>query len=139
MKLKWWQWGLVGFGGLAVLNAALREAQPQPAASATAPEFAELDPAFREIGRGMWAMTFDAGVDPDTLPAVARERCGSLTICNVYGWVEPEYAARGFPFTEREVSRQVFVYSVNRNTGFEQALWDCQRWARPANNQCVSR
>jgi hypothetical protein len=139
MKLKWWQWGVVGFIGLAVFNAFVRSVAPEEAPSTTVSQFAELDPEFQQIGRGIWAMTFDPAADPSALPRAAHEHCGSLDICSIYGWIDAEYAARGFPFTDRETSQQAFAYSVNRNTGFEQSLWDCRRWPQTTRRQCLAR
>lgn len=146
MKLKWWHWALIGFVGLIVIVALTDPTPPRPRQSGKAaqpqkaaqPEYSELDPTFRSIARDMFAMSFDERVDPNVLPEAARAHCGSKQFCTVMGWVEAEYAPRGFPLTDREASRQVFAYSVNRSSGFEQVLWDCRRWRRATTSECMA-
>lgn len=88
-------------------------------------------------GPGMIAMTFNPNVDPEALPDIAREQCGSHKICKVIGWTNRSFAARAMPMTDREVEAQAFQYTLNRNTGFEQVLWDCGTWARLEKDECL--
>jgi hypothetical protein len=69
----------------------------------------------------------------------ARELCGSASHCSVYAWTDAALAGRGFPFTDRERAGLVFQYDVNRSTGFERSLFDCQAFPQPDANQCLSR
>lgn len=69
----------------------------------------------------------------------ARELCGSASHCSVYAWSDATLAGRGFPFTDRERAGVVFQYDVNRSTGFERSLFDCQAFPQPDTNQCLSQ
>ncbi len=52
--------------------------------------FASPDAQFKVIaGDSFFAMTFNADADPDALPDLARERCGTLFRCTVIGWTDP--------------------------------------------------
>ena len=141
-KLKWWHWVLIVFFGLIVLGS-LVPSPPnklaKPGSPAPSPTFADANAKFEPIsGDAIFAMTFDAGADPQTLPDLARAQCGKHAFCKVMGWTDPKYAARGFPMTDREVAAQAFAYSLNRSTGFEQSLWDCKRWKRKNKDECLS-
>jgi hypothetical protein len=96
---------------------------------------AQVEPApeFREIGpNGQFAMLIPSGLDPGRFDDLARERCGAREFCMVIGWTDPAVAARALPMTDREVTAQAFIYTLNRTTGFEQGLWDCRRFRRAA-------
>lgn len=137
-KLKWWHWALIAVfiaGGVgAIVDPPAPKAPPQQAKQSVRPkaEFKVL------AGDSFFAMTFSAEINPETLPDLARERCGSLVQCTVIGWTDPQFAARGWPMTDREVEQQDFHYSLNRDTGHEQTLWNCRRWRRAAPDQCIS-
>lgn len=141
-KLKWWHWALIAFGGLVVISAIVspppdKKAKPGPSASGST--IADANAKFEPIsGDTIFAMTFDAGADPQSLPELARTKCGKRPFCKVMGWTDPKYAARGFPMTDREVAAQAFAYSLNRSTGFEQTMWDCRRWKRKSAEECLS-
>jgi hypothetical protein len=133
-KIKWWQWAVGGFllfmAVGAITTPAPKEGDPHT--------FARANPKFRLIaGDAIFAMTFDADADPDELPELAREQCGSRGFCKVLGWTDPKYAARGFPLTDREVQQLAFSYSLNRVTNFEQVSWNCERWKRTSLSECV--
>jgi hypothetical protein len=94
---------------------------------------------FRSLaGDGIFAMEFDQKAAPDTLPDIARDHCATRDFCNVLGWTDPKFAARGFPMTDREIAQVKFQYTVNRATGLEQALWDCRVWPQTDESMCLS-
>lgn len=138
-NLKWWQWCLIIFIGIPMVGATVdvitgRETSP----STTETEFEPANAEFNAIsGNDVFSMTFNAKADPETLPDIAREQCGKRDFCKVIGWTDPKFTARGFPMTQREVQAQAFQYSLNRNTGFEQMLWDCNQYTRSDKSQCI--
>jgi hypothetical protein len=94
-------------------------------------------PEFRALpGLNNWAMIIPADVPSDNWRSAAREKCGSAGFCAVYGWDNATDAGQSLPMTEREVSSQIFSYSVNRTTGFEQSLFDCTRVERKNREEC---
>jgi hypothetical protein len=136
-KLKWWQWALIVFFGTGILGS-LVNGPPPPTAQQTK-RFASPDAEFTSIARNsIFAMTFNEHADPDALPDLAREHCGSRSWCQVLGWTDAKFAARGMPMTDREVGQLAFSYSLNRETGYEQALWNCTRWKRPDAAHCLA-
>lgn len=133
-NLKWWQWCLIVFLGIPLIGATidvLRSGSSSHASSAKA-EFKALS------GNAVFAMLVDPEVDPETLPDLAREHCSDREFCNVLGWVDEEFVAKGFPLTDRESAEVKFQYTVNRSTGLEQTLWDCRTWKRSKENNCLS-
>lgn len=100
----------------------------------------EPKPEFRTIpGLGNFAMIIPPALDPATLFELAKDHCGSERICSVYGWTESGNVARAMPMTDAEFAALRFQYSVNRNSGFEKALWDCEMWPRENKDECLSR
>lgn len=95
------------------------------------------EPEFRSLpGLNNWAMIIPADLPSDEWRAAARDQCGSADFCGVYGWANPTDAAQSLPMTDREVAAQIFAYSVNRTTGFEQALFDCTRVEPENRDEC---
>lgn len=121
-------WTLLAImGALAGCGGAAAPAKPD----APEPEFIELSKL------GDWAMIVPAGSDPAQFPGWAKEQCGAEPLCGVIGWTERSAAARAMPMTDAEVASRAFSYRVNRNTGYEQALWDCGRFPQPDKANCL--
>lgn len=94
-------------------------------------------PEFQTIaGADIFAMIIPANATADDLAMAARDQCGQREFCQVHGWVNEADAAKALPMTDREVSALSFQYAHNRNTGFENRLWDCERWPRDAD-ECL--
>lgn len=94
-------------------------------------------PEFRALpGLNNWTMIIPSDIPSDEWRAAAREKCGSADFCGVYGWDNPTDAAQSLPMTDAEVASQIFSYSVNRTTGYEQALFDCTRVERENSDEC---
>jgi hypothetical protein len=110
----------------------------QPAAENTK-SFSSPNAEFALIGGdALFAMTFNGDADPDALPDLARDQCGSRSWCKVLGWADPNFAARGMPMTDREVGQLAFSYLINRPTNYEQVLWNCSRWKKRPASECLS-
>lgn len=109
--------------------------------SNNAPSAAEAPAAtFRPIaGESVFAMIVPANATAEQLPSAAREHCGQREFCQVHGWMSDSDAAKTMPMTDREVATMAFKYAHNRTTGFEQRMWDCERWKRSDGNECLSR
>lgn len=99
------------------------EAQTPPAEATPRPS-AKLETT--ELAGNFMVAVAPAAAVAATYPDLARQACGSRTFCKVGIWTDPGFLPRGFPMTDREVAAQVFQYSLNRNTGFEQTLWNCR-------------
>ena len=96
-------------------------------------------PEFRPLaGQGNFAMVVPPGTDPATFAQLAKAKCGRAAQCAVYAWTDAASAATGFPITDAEAASLAFSYSLNRATGFEQALWDCRRFHRPDRGECLA-
>jgi hypothetical protein len=95
-------------------------------------------PEFRQMpGQSVYAMIVPKGADPATLPALAKGQCGTAPQCNVYGWPEGA-AAAALPMTDQEAAALLFSYSLNRSTGYEQAVWNCRVYPRRDRAECMA-
>jgi hypothetical protein len=96
-------------------------------------------PEFRSMrGLNNYAMIVTNGTDPASLPELAKAKCGQVDQCSVYAWRDAASAATALPMTDRDVAAEVFSYSINRNSGFEQALWNCRVYPPPSKAECLS-
>lgn len=78
---------------------------------------------FRTIGRDTSAMVFAASTSHAAVEAAARKHCAGRQWCKVLGWTDPRAAATAMPMTEREMAAQKFSYTLNRETGMDEAEW----------------
>lgn len=110
---------------------------PEPAAAdepeATGPEF-----EFTAMAQpGYWAMLIPEGADAEQIELAAREQCGTASSCSVLGWTDERYLARAMPMTDREVDQLAVSYQLNRASGHEQLMWDCDRFAQEDPAACI--
>lgn len=97
-------------------------------------------PAFRDLpGLNNFVMIIPAGLPADRFRDAARDKCGSADMCQVWAWLDAADAARAIPMTDREVASLAFSYSVNRSTGHEQTVWDCDRFPRSSGAECMAK
>ncbi len=83
-------------------------------------------------------MVYDPAVAASDLSDIVREECGTRSFCKIMGWTDPAYEPRGFPMTDREVSAMTFSYSLNRDTGYEQVLWNCDIYKDVDSSGCLA-
>lgn len=89
-------------------------------------------------GFSNYSMVIPEEMVADQVLAAAKDRCGTASHCTVLGWADPAKAARGLPMTDAEAAAQVFSYSLNRTTGYEQTLWRCTVYPRPNRDECLA-
>lgn len=136
-KLKWWQWGLIGFFGIALVGAIVDPPEPRSGEAET--QYVDPDGDIELIsGNSIFAMTFDPRADPDELLQISRRYCNEFDFCKIYGWSNPELAAGNMPLTERENEAVEFVYTLSRWNGVDRAWFNCRRWDRPSG-QCLTQ
>lgn len=125
-KLNWWQWGLIGFLGIAGLGALLDPAEKREPVAAQTPD---SNAEFSEIGgEGTFAMTFNDAAAPNAIEGAARERCSGRQWCMVLGWSDPASKASTMPMTDRELEALDFRLIINRSTGADEMSWTCEKW-----------
>lgn len=101
---------------------------------------AKAAPEIRKVSGGdVLVAVFPEGTLPEKFPALAKEACGDREFCQLSGWTDAALAPRGFPFTDAEVQAQSFGYSVNRSTGHEQSLWNCEQFPGHGADECMAR
>jgi hypothetical protein len=112
-----------------------------PQATAPTAEPAEQPapmPEFRDLpGQNRYVMVIPVNLPPDQWKQVAKDKCGAVEFCQIYGWSDPTEAPQAFPMTDREVETQAFSYGINRATGFERATWKCGDIEREAPEDCI--
>lgn len=98
------------------------------------------DPQFTPIsGSNAYAMVMPERPDPEVIEQAARDKCSGQGFCKVLGWTDGNQAAKALPMLQREVDTLAFSYALNRDTGFEQILWDCARFPKIARGRCLVR
>lgn len=139
MKVPVWGWVAGGVFGLMVISAALspHPTAPAPSAPSVRPEPAAHVKARRALTSSMLALTVTQG-DATSLEKIARNECGPRDFCKVFAWQNRDAMAHGFPMTDREAAAMVFIYTVNRNNGFEQSLWNCAVYPAVAKANCMA-
>ncbi len=98
---------------------------------AAEPEFIQLK------GENVFVMIIPSDADPTMIKAWAKDRCGEVEFCKVFGWTDKASAARALPMTDAEFASQAVSYGVNRATGFEQFSWDCDRYPKTEGVECL--
>ncbi len=99
--------------------------------AAPAPQFFEMP------GLATYAMIIPANMAADAIEPATKEKCGSNAMCDVFAWAGRSSAARALPMTDAEAAALKFHYKLNRNTGFEQSLWNCATYPQPDHANCL--
>ncbi|WP_374413192.1 cell wall hydrolase [Novosphingobium colocasiae] len=87
-------------------------------------------------GSGDHFILVDAQGDGGALALQGLGQCRGASYCKVVGW---DRRAQGFGSPDNPVARTVaFLYVSDRRTGVEVVLWDCGRYNRPVDSQCLS-
>lgn len=124
---------------LALLSPAHRSASEATAASLTTAGQA-AEPAASEAALsqkpGEHFILLDIGGDGTELAMRGLGECVGQTYCKVVGW-DRRSQSNGSP--ARPLIRTVaFLYVSDKRTGVEIVLWDCARFNRPSDTQCLS-
>lgn len=138
-NIKWWQWLFIVFIGIpaVIIMIAMMFSDETPMSDKDR-AIAAADAKFTTlVDDRIFAMTVDPSVDPEILTDISRKHCGDRGYCNVMGWIDGEFAAKGFPMTSRETGEVKFQYLVNRSTGLEQVMWDCRIWMQTDAKLCL--
>lgn len=78
----------------------------------------------------------DAGGDGARLAMLGLGQCEGQAYCKVVGW---DRTSQRFGSPQNPVIRTVaFLYVTDKRTGVEIVLWDCARFNRPSDAQCLS-
>lgn len=129
----------IGCGGLLALLfviGLIASPSDSPAPSSEAAAKVEFVPM---AGENLFAMIVPEGSDPATWPNLAKDKCGANSFCWVFAWPSRESAARAMPMTDNEMAQRLFSYQVNRETGFEKVMWNCDRFPRNNPDECLAK
>jgi len=139
-KLKWWQWTIVALVTISAVGTAIDVITGNNSAGNANSVGSSSNPTFKLIsGDNVFAITFNQDIDPDALPDIARDHCGARDFCEVLGWTDSKYTARGFPLTKREAVNLKFQYTLTRINRAENIFWDCNIWKRADEQSCIIR
>lgn len=86
----------------------------------------------------IYSVTLGGDATPETALAAAREHCAKLSWCKVIGWRDGAARAKAMPMVDREANTVAFNYMLNRETGLDEATWDCANWP-PAPATCKAQ
>lgn len=97
---------------------------------------AEADWPRLSTRTGDHLITVDTGGDGSKLALEGLSKCSGQEYCKVVGWDRRSHT-HGSP--QNPVLQTVaFLYVSDKRTGVEIVLWDCARFNRPADSQCLS-
>lgn len=127
---------------LALLSPAHRDqASPQlavdgPAPLSDAPERPIAAPGTLAPQDGDHFILVDGGSNGNGLAMQGIGECQGQPYCKVVGW---DRRSQGHGSPQNPVIRTVaFLYVSDKRTGVEIVLWDCARFNRPSETQCLS-
>lgn len=136
--------GMFGALGAVALLASAACAPPQEAeaesenAAVAAPNVrGETTPKFKLIaGDAIYVMIVDPKSNPASWRAAAKAHCGTKDFCQVMGWTDASMAAATLPMTDTEVDTKVFQFNINRTTGLDRAIWECEAMKKVGFDRC---
>lgn len=79
----------------------------------------------------------DGGGDGTRLAIQGLKECRGQISCKVVGW-DRHSTTYGSP-TKPIIRTVAFLYVSDKRAGVEVVLWDCTRFNRPSDNQCLSK
>lgn len=126
---------------LAMLSAAhilARSSQKPPADSAEQGNAngADTAPTVLTPRSGDHFVLVDAGGDGTELALQGLNRCSGERYCKIVGW---DRRSKDYGSPDNPLIRTVaFLYVTDKRTGVEIVLWDCTRFNRPSDSQCLS-
>jgi len=91
---------------------------------------------FKKIGPDIYTVSFPRDVATSKIESAAKSQCGNANICQVLGWNDQSKVAQALPMTDPEVISQVFNFTLNRNTGLEEAKWECGAYPSIPKDRC---
>ena len=92
-----------------------------------------------EIAPTIFAVLIPAASAPDQVEVSARKLCEGATRCTVLGFTEKSLMPTAMPMTEREAAGQIYGYSLNRETGMDESLWDCSSFVGVDPSRCMGK
>ena len=96
----------------------------------TAPKFSLI------AGDAIYVMIVDPKSNPASWRAAAKAHCDTKDFCQVMGWTDASMAAATLPMTDTEVSTKVFHFNINRTTGLDRAIWECEAMKKAGFDHC---
>lgn len=136
-KWPWWAWALIAVFAVALVGAVVSPSQPDSGASER-PAARILKTASLPSDLPAYTVLLEPGVASQTLTDKARDLCGAASHCIVTAWTDSASVGRGWPLTDREAAAAVYTYSVNRTTGYEGEVWDCEAFPTAPKDRCAA-
>jgi hypothetical protein len=92
-----------------------------------------------KIGDGYFAAYGDKNVTETEWIAAAQKSCEGQSRCDFMGWNDKANIPTKMPMLDREANSMVFNYSLNRDSNFEQSLFNCDVFKGKPSNQCMAK
>jgi len=95
-----------------------------------------MRPSTVDVQEGDHFILVDAGGDGSGLALLGLDQCRSQDYCKVVGW---DRRSQNYGSPRNPIIQSVaFLYVRDRRTGVEVVLWDCARFNRTFETQCLS-
>ncbi|MGF7155676.1 cell wall hydrolase [Novosphingobium gossypii] len=121
--------------GLSSAHRVLVPAAPKPPSS-SAPVPVAPHSQVLAVREGDHLILVDGGGDGDRLALDGLGTCQGQVYCKIVGW-DRRSAGYGSPLNPT-LQTVAFLYVSDKRTGVEIVLWDCARFNRPSEAQCLS-
>lgn len=93
--------------------------------SEPATERTDLFAETAEVAPGVLVARMDGPMPYNAIAEAAKRQCGKHAICKVIGWVGTSPLPKAFPLTDVEAESSAFNYTLNRSSGADELLVDC--------------
>lgn len=91
-----------------------------------------------EVADGLYVVSISGTADPRSFEALASETCAGRAMCMVGFW-EKGAEPSSMPFSEEQISAQLFAYTINRESGFQRSAWACEKYKDIPPAHCIPR
>lgn len=82
-------------------------------------------------------IALDPSASPESYASLARDICGSRTLCRVMGWTDGSQVPQGFPPRRSLLDSMSYSYMRDTKFNFERSLWNCSEFRRSSPSQCM--
>lgn len=92
---------------------------------------------FARIGTSQLdSVLIPPGTPGEAVNRAVRAHCAGRSWCKVLGWSNADYLPGAMPLTDREAAAQIYSYTLNRETGADEAMFDCRAFKSSPTFRC---
>lgn len=93
---------------------------------------------LKDEDAGQFVVQLNPAAPPASYAITGFNLCGEKLECMVFGWTDASEVPRSLPVLPWMMKSIAFVYRRSRALGLSQGYWDCRRFPRPLQAQCLA-